>query len=103
MDSTVLRERLTEFVDADAERREAIVEEVVSENDRVTADAVAFVTDVPENKSNWREAYTALSDRYIKRFIAPPPVSHNPEAAANDGSAVTDSPERIADIFKVKE
>lgn len=69
MDRTELGTVLTSFIDASTEDRGEIINNILSENDRMNEQISSLTSGIPEGFDSWQDAYNNLSDKYVKRFI----------------------------------
>lgn len=70
MNRTELAEALKMYSDADAEEQTAIAEKILNENDQLYTAAKEFVSGVPNGAANWKEAHSALKQKYVNRFLS---------------------------------
>lgn len=70
MDRAELTEALKLYGEADVDEQTAIAERILNENDQLYTAAQEFVSGVPNGAANWKEAHSALKQKYINRFLS---------------------------------
>lgn len=84
MDRAELAEALKMYSDADAEEQTAIAEKILNENDQLYTAAQEFVSDVPNGAANWKEAHSALKQKYVNRFLSGSSTEEQEENKPNE-------------------